>query len=241
MTSPRDDGTGYEDVAFAGRGASVRAFLAAVAERIPAAPGQRALDLGCGTGDAALALAARMPGLHVVGLDLSRPNIDVAIARAGEAAARDRVQFAAADYRSWDGGSFDVIAADSVLHLIPMDDARLAAKLAADLKPGGLLIMTMPDGRPRNRLLVGARKIWRLMPRAFDRLALRLARAAHPGEQQAVLADRIGYLRIVPERLHAAALASVLHDTGFELVESREWPSPSLFKLGHRLFVYRRR
>lgn len=241
MTQRHDEATGYEGVEFAGRSASVRAFLDAVIARIPAAPGQRVLDLGCGTGDAAIALATRLPGLHVVGLDMSRPNIDIALARAREAAAQDRVQFAAADYRSWDGGPFDVIAADSVVHLIPMDDAKLAAKLTADLKPGGLLIVTMPDGRPRNRLLMGARQMWRLMPRAFDRLALQLARIAHPGEQQAVLADRIGYLRIVPERIHTAALSSVLRDSGLELVDDREWPSPSLFKLGHRILVYRRR
>ena len=231
----------YAAAEFTGRMESLRAFLEAVVERIPTAPGQRALDLGCGTGDVALALAARTAGLHVLGLDISRPNIDIATARAGQAAWQDRVLFAAADYRSWSGGQFDIIAADSVLHLIPMDDAGLAAKIAADLKPGGILIMTMPDGRARNRILMGARMIWRLMPRQFDRLALRLARAFHPGEQPAVMADRIGYLRIVPERLHTQTLRSHLRRAGLDLVEDKEWPSPSVFKLGHRLLVYRRR
>src|SRR6185437_1268215 len=39
-------------------------------------PGQRALDLCCGTGDIALALARQ--GLDVVGLDFSQPMLEVA-------------------------------------------------------------------------------------------------------------------------------------------------------------------
>lgn len=43
------------------------------------AAGQRALDLCCGTGDVALALAAR--GVEVTGLDFSQPMLDCAMAR----------------------------------------------------------------------------------------------------------------------------------------------------------------
>jgi len=42
-------------------------FLAAA---VPARPGERVLDLGCGVGAAALCLLARVPGLQVVGLEL---------------------------------------------------------------------------------------------------------------------------------------------------------------------------
>lgn len=41
-----------------------------LAAACPAAPGARVLDLGCGAGAAALCLAARVPGLHLSGLEL---------------------------------------------------------------------------------------------------------------------------------------------------------------------------
>jgi tRNA1(Val) A37 N6-methylase TrmN6 len=43
-------------------------FLAAA---VPAAPGQRALDIGCGVGPATLCLAAREPECRVVGLEIA--------------------------------------------------------------------------------------------------------------------------------------------------------------------------
>src|SRR5689334_18158821 len=57
-------------------------------------PGQRALDLCCGTGDLALALARR--GLEVVGLDFSAPMLDVARGKCGLEKARPERGFAAA-------------------------------------------------------------------------------------------------------------------------------------------------
>src|SRR6266545_3653998 len=45
-------------------------------------PGERALDLCCGTGDLAFALACQ--GAQVVGLDFSAPMLAVALARLGE-------------------------------------------------------------------------------------------------------------------------------------------------------------
>ncbi|HEX6441067.1 MAG TPA: methyltransferase, partial [Stellaceae bacterium] len=44
-------------------------FLAAA---VPAQPNQRVLDIGCGSGAASLCLAARVPGLHITGLELQR-------------------------------------------------------------------------------------------------------------------------------------------------------------------------
>lgn len=41
-----------------------------LAAAVPARPGQRILDLGCGVGGAALCLARRVPDLHLVGLEV---------------------------------------------------------------------------------------------------------------------------------------------------------------------------
>lgn len=64
---------------------------------VPAVAGERALDLGTGSGAAALALAARVPGVEVDGLD-RQPDL-VALARRSAAlnGLQDRVTFTAGD------------------------------------------------------------------------------------------------------------------------------------------------
>ena len=50
-------------------------FLAA---GIPACPGERVLEIGCGTGAASLCLAARVPKVEVIGLELQLDLVDLA-------------------------------------------------------------------------------------------------------------------------------------------------------------------
>jgi len=49
-----------------------------LAAAVPAAAGETALDVGCGTGAAALCLAVRVPGLRVVGVERSRDLVRLA-------------------------------------------------------------------------------------------------------------------------------------------------------------------
>lgn len=62
-----------------------------------ASPDSRILDIGCGAGETSIALAARLPGAEVRGIDLSENLIRVARSRSGT------VDFAASDATLWQG------------------------------------------------------------------------------------------------------------------------------------------
>lgn len=71
-------------------------------ERIGQQPGAALLDIGCGAGELALALARARPAARIVGIDLSSDLITAAQARAGER----QVEFALADAARWHGAGF---------------------------------------------------------------------------------------------------------------------------------------
>jgi SAM-dependent methyltransferase len=71
-------------------------------------PGERVLDIGCGSGTTSLLLAERVgPSGRVLGIDLSAPMLDVARRRAREATAVEFVQADVTDY-SFEQQSFDL-------------------------------------------------------------------------------------------------------------------------------------
>lgn len=108
-------------------------------ELIGAAPGLRVLDVGCGLGDDAAALATLVaPGGKVVGVDGSRAMIDSARARHG---AVDGLSFEVADAYAlpFDDASFDACRIDRVLQHIA-DPAPVVREMARVLQPGGVLV-----------------------------------------------------------------------------------------------------
>jgi ubiquinone/menaquinone biosynthesis C-methylase UbiE len=113
------------------------AYEAALAA-LPAAP-RRALDLGTGTGDGALALARRFPKAEVVGADLAAAM--VAEARRKTPPELDaRVRFEVADAASLPFGDaeFDLVAMNN---MIPFFD-----ELARVLAPGGRVVFAFSGG-----------------------------------------------------------------------------------------------
>ena len=102
-------------------------------------PPQRALDLGTGTGGAALALARRYPEAEVVGADVSRPMIDQAWSHLTNDL-RTRVRFDVADAAKlpYDDGSFDLVG---LSNMIPFFD-----ELERVLAPGGRLVIAFSGG-----------------------------------------------------------------------------------------------
>lgn len=64
---------------------------------VPARPGDRVLDLGCGAGAASLCLARRVAGVAVTGLDIQEPLIALARKSAAANGMAGAVQFVAGD------------------------------------------------------------------------------------------------------------------------------------------------
>lgn len=114
-------------------------IAAGLVEALAPAPGERAVDIGCGRGAVLLQLAARVgPAGAAVGVDLS-PGM-VAAAREDAARAGIEVEVHEADAMAPDlpASSFDVVASSLVLFFLPDPLAALHAWRAL-LVPGGRL------------------------------------------------------------------------------------------------------
>jgi SAM-dependent methyltransferase len=116
-----------------------------VGEWIRPSPGDRLLDIGCGTG----AVVPYLPrGIELVGVDISEPYIRAAAARYGEIG---EFRVADASDQSLDLGlPFDIAYAAGVLHHIPDEPARRVIEGAVSrLKPGGRFVSIDPTRVPQ--------------------------------------------------------------------------------------------
>ncbi|MCL3882144.1 methyltransferase domain-containing protein [Marivita sp. GX14005] len=112
-------------------------------------PDHRMLELGCGTGSTAVALAGDVA--HITASDISGAMLEKGREKA-VAARIGNVDFVQADAVEAPRGPFDIVTAFNLLHLIEDRDAALRA-IAERTKPGGLFI-SKTFCLPRRRGLV---------------------------------------------------------------------------------------
>ncbi|MBJ6125912.1 trans-aconitate 2-methyltransferase [Microvirga splendida] len=117
--------------------------------RVPLTEIRSAVDIGCGPGNSTELIVRRYASARVLGLDSSPDMLAKAQARLPE------VAFEQADIATWNPDErCDLIFANAVLQWLP-DHARLLAKLAACLEPGGCLAVQMPNNlhEPSHRIM----------------------------------------------------------------------------------------
>lgn len=112
-------------------------------------PGDRALDLACGTGDISFEIAER--GARVIGLDITARMIE--IARAKQRLGRARAVFLVGDMMSlpFPDGRFDVATVGYGIRNVPTIDIALG-EIYRVLTPGGR-VLSLDFNRPPNRMI----------------------------------------------------------------------------------------
>jgi trans-aconitate 2-methyltransferase len=118
--------------------------------QVPLADPRSVYDLGCGPGTITRLLAERWPNARVVGVDSSADMLAKARMEAPRANARIEsasVAFEQADIVHWSPPApADLLFSNATLHWLD-DHAALLPHLAAQLAPGGVLAIQMPDNR----------------------------------------------------------------------------------------------
>jgi cyclopropane fatty-acyl-phospholipid synthase-like methyltransferase len=150
--------------------------LVAAVDRLEASPG-RILDIGTGTGAAALELADRYPDAAVVGIDVSAEMVTQA--KAKTAARSGPIRLLVADIASFeDDEGFDLI---TMLNMPPFFDRVIAL-----LRPGGFVVNATSFGSRTPFFTPPA-----LLERGFERRGLRTIATEQVGLGTYYLARRV--------------------------------------------------
>ena len=134
-------------------------------DRIAALQGKKVLDVGCGGGILAEAMAAK--GAQVTGIDLADKPLKVAQLHLLESGQQvDSRRIAVEELAQQAPASFDVVTCMEMLEHVP-DPAAVVDACAALLKPGGHAFFATLNRNPKSYLfaIIGAEYILNMLPR----------------------------------------------------------------------------
>lgn len=177
----------------------------------PIKAGSVVLDLACGTGDLALAVAEAVTGARVTGIDASPKMIEAARVRQREAG-RVKVEFLVGDMMRLPvvDASVDLVLTGYGIRNVP-DAGRSLDEMARVLRTGGRLFVLdffLPEHRLWRRLFLGYLAaagnvigwLWHREPVVYGYIAASIARWVTPREFRGML-ERAGFA-IEAERRH---------------------------------------
>jgi SAM-dependent methyltransferase len=120
---------------------------ARLAEILPSLFPGTVLDLGCGEGGDAVWLAEH--GWQVVAVDISDTALGRAKAAARARGVADRIEFVQHDLSNgFPAGTFDLVSAQFLHSMLPLDRPRILRDAAAAVRPGGTLLIVDHAGPP---------------------------------------------------------------------------------------------
>jgi cyclopropane-fatty-acyl-phospholipid synthase len=111
-----------------------------IAAKLRLAPGQRVLDIGCGWGAMAMYLAEHAQ-VEVVGVTLSREQLDLARERVQARGLSDRVKLELMDYRLVQGRFDRIVSIGMFEHVGVTQHAEFFRKLSELLAPDGVALL----------------------------------------------------------------------------------------------------
>jgi 2-polyprenyl-6-hydroxyphenyl methylase/3-demethylubiquinone-9 3-methyltransferase len=145
--------------------------LAHIERLVGGIAGKRVLDVGCGGGILAEAMAAK--GAQVLGIDMADKPLKVATLHRMESGSPVEYRLVSAEALAAEmPGAFDVVTCMEMLEHVP-EPASVVKACASLLKPGGWAVFSTINRNPKSFLfaIVGAEYVLRLLPRGTHEYA----------------------------------------------------------------------
>ncbi len=114
--------------------------IAHIGAKLALEPGQSLLDIGCGWGGLAIALAEHAD-VSSTGITLALEQHAEALRRTAQSSARARISFHLADYRQWQGQHDRIVSVGMLEHVGKAGLADYFAHLARLLRPRGVALV----------------------------------------------------------------------------------------------------
>ena len=171
-----------------------RRFKQRLVEQAAPEPGQRILDVGCGTGTLSMLVESAQPEAEVIGLDADPEILEQARGKAEAGAARVRFDQGFSTELPYEDDWFDLVLSTLFFHhLTGVDKRATAAEIARVLRPGGELHVadwgTPAD--PLMRVLFSGVRLFDGFERTRDNVSGALPRIfEHGGLEEAAETDR---------------------------------------------------
>lgn len=128
-------------------------FKAALLKQANIQPGERVVDLGCGTGTLVIAAKGMHPGAYVTGVDGDSEVLSIAYEKAKREKVAVHFDEALSYSLPYGDESIDVVTTSLLFHhLSDEDKGRTAKEALRILKPGGRLLVA-DWGEPSSRLM----------------------------------------------------------------------------------------